>query len=639
MAFEWVNKPNPPSTDLPIPVPPGEISYEVKVVANSVDYGGTVRYNTANRSYDIVYEFPTLNVVEGIFENGFFGSANIGNAYINVATINQASINTANITNATIEFGYTTGDPTTNAGIATKMYVDNTVASISGGTGPDNTANLFVTTGDLLAGFAFHTAHRLPSGTQGQVLTVNTSSSVRQTWLDAAGSQRAVGIFIGTHFHPTKKLTQVLLSHADGMVMNDGEYVRGWDNLVADITTTGAGGLDSNSARVADAWYEVWAIRNSTTGDKALLLHRMLNRFTDADWPATSQSFAYLRRGDAALTIPEMRYCTRVSQSFVPSQTKKLATIDLGISKVLTPTGNMWLTIQDDNGIGNASGAVLCTSERLAVQSLPASAIRFRFVFDQGATLQADNRYHLVAEGDWPFQEHSLDANSVGIIGNTAPLGPGQQIWMANVGYTRGNLTLGSGYGDCRVWNVYTSTWKVAANAVGAGTGPSDLYFKINMEDNNTALVLPSGYNQRCLISYVSTNASNNFKEYHQHNRTLSMGFETDWRTYTEGTAAGLQLVDLVSLPPTPLTMRLLVLPTFIGLGGTVALGTRFAVDLFPFTTTDVSARGLFTFTTGANRLGYTAFMTQDGWNYMYTYDFGNAPAIAFQLYVSGFTF
>lgn len=639
MPFEWVTKPNPPSTDLPVPVPPGEITYEVKVVANSVDYGGTVRYNTANRSYDIVYEFPTLNVVQGVFENGIFESANIGNAYINMATINQASINTANITNATIQFGYTTGDPTANSGIANKHYVDNAVAAISSGSGPDNTANLFLATGDLLVGFAPNTAHRLGVGTQGQVLTVKTSSSVRQTWLDAAGSQRAVGIFIGTHHHPTKKLTQVLLTHADGMIMNDGEYVRGWDNLIADIATTGAGGLDSNSARAVDTWYEVWAIRNSTTGSKALLLHRMLDRFTDQQWPAPQVSLVFLRRGDTALTIPAMRYCTKVTQSFVPSQTLKLATIDLGLLKVATPTGNLWLTVQGDDGIGNADGSVLCTSERLAVQTLTGSTTKFRFVFDEGATLQADGRYHIVAEGDWPYQQSDTDANGIGFIGNTAPLGPGQQVWMANVGYTRGNLTINSGYGDCRIWNVVTSTWKVSANATGVGFGPSDLYFKVNMEENNTSLVLPSGYNQRCLISYVATNGSNNFKEYHQHNRTLSMGFELDWKTYAEGTVQGIQILDLAALPPTPVTMRLLCTNQTVSLSGLVSLGTRFSVDLFAFSSTDVSARGIFTFTTGANRLGYTAFMTQDGWNYMYTYDVGSGPVVGAALYVSGFSF
>ena len=298
MAFTWNPIPNPPARVLPTPVPPGEVSYEVKLVANTVDYGGEVRYNSTNHSYDVIYEFPSLNIGDGVFRNGVFETANISNATINVATINTASINTATITNATIQYGYTTGNPTSNMGIATKFYVDNVIASISGGTGPDNTANLFVSTGDLLVGFAPNTAHRLPVGTDGQALTANAASPLKQSWVNISGSQRVMGLTMGTHVHPTNKLTQVHLKRADGIIMQDGEYVTGWSNLIADITTTGAGGLDSNSSRAANTWYEVYAIRNSSTGAKALLLDRTLNRVQDANWPATQTLVAYLRRTD-----------------------------------------------------------------------------------------------------------------------------------------------------------------------------------------------------------------------------------------------------------------------------------------------------------------------------------------------------
>lgn len=621
MAFTWTPTPNPPPREFPVPVPAGEVSYEVKLVANSVNYGGTVRYNTANRSYDIVYEFPSLNVVNGVFENGFFETANIGSAYINVAIINQASINTANITNATITVGYVTGSPNSNSGIASKFYVDNAVAALSGGVGPDNTANLFVTTGDLLVGFAPNTAHRLGVGTQGQVLSVNASSSVKQTWIDAAGSQRATGVFIGTHFHPTKKFYQVLLKHADGMVMNDGEYVSGWDNLVADITTTGAGGLDANSVEAPSTWYEVWAIRNSSSGAKALLLHRMLNRALDTNWPATIAQLAYLRRGDTALTIPSMRYCTKISQSFVPIRSGKIASVDVNIQKVSTPTGNMWLTIQGDNGLGNADESVLCTSERLSVQTLPGGAFQYRFVFDTAATLGTGSRYHIVAEGD--FGTALADtSNSVAFAGNTAPLGPGQQVWMANVGYTSGNLTLGSGYGDCRIWNVVTSTWKVAANASGVGTGPQDLFFRVNMEENNTALALPSGYNQYCLISYVCNNSSSNFKEYHQRNRTMTMGFDPDWLAYSSpASPTGLQPMSIANTaPPIPCTLQFYA-GAYGALGGNFPLGGRYSFDMSTGNQTiDILGRGQFSCgSPGGVRPDYSALISQDGWNYLHT--------------------
>jgi len=618
MAFIWNIEPNPPSTDLPVPVPPGEVTYEVKLVANTVDYGGTVRYNTANRSYDVVYEFPTLNVIDGVFENGFFESANVNVAHINVATIGQASINTANITNATIQFGYTTGSPTVNMGIATKFYVDNAVAAISGGTGPDSTANLFINTGDLLVGFSPNTAHRLANGSDGQVLSVFGSSNVKIAWIDAAGSQRAAGVFIGTHHHPSKKASQVLLKRADGIIMNDGEYVPAWSNLIADMAVSGAGGRDSVSAEAPDTWYEVYAIRQSSTDTKALLLHRMLNRAGDANWPATAGQFAYLRRGDTLLTIPAMRYCTKVSQSFVSGRTGKIASVDLMVTKISTPTGNMWVTIQGDNGLGNADDSILCTSARLAVQDLSTAETQVRFVFDTAAFLSTGTRYHIVTEGD--FGTALLDtSNSIGLRGNTPSLGPGQQGWMANVGYTSGNLTLGSGYGDCRVWNVVTSTWKVAANATGVGAGPQDLWFSLRMEENNNALTLPTGYDQYTLISYCCNNGSSDLKEYQQHNRTLSMGYDPDWLTFTSA-SAGIQPLDLSSgVPPIACSLQLVVRDTYAGFSGQVPIAHRFSYDL-PFGTNppDTLPRGQFYYGPSTNRLGYTSIIPLDQWNYIY---------------------
>lgn len=615
MAFKWTDKPNPPSTDLPVPVPATEISYKVKAVANTVDYGGTVRYNTANKSYDVVYEFPTLNVVQGEFENGFFESANVKLAFFNVATINVATINTASITNATITLAYATGDPTTNAGIATKQYVDNAIANISHGTGPDSTANLFISRGDLLVGFAPNTAHRLGNGTDGQVLTVDASSNIAVSWKGQAGSQRAVGLFIGTHTDPNKKFTQVLLKRADGIFMNDGEYVANWTNVIADMSVSGAGGRDAVSAEAPNTWYEVYAIRNSSTDQRALLLHRMIDRADDANWPALAGEFAYLRRGDLTLTIPDMRYITKVSQSFVVGIPGRVASVDLQLTKIGSPSGNMWVTIQNESGDGNADGGILCTSERLQVQDLSSSETRVRFVFDTAATLSS-GRYHVVAEGD--FGTAVADTvNSIGIRGNTPTLGPGQQVWMANVGYTNGNLTINSGYGDCRIWNVVTSTWKVAANAQGVGHGPQDIFFLVKMEENRTNLVLPSGYDQYCLISYCDNNGSSNLKEYTQHNRTMCLGYDPDWLTFTSATS-GLQPLELAScVPPIPCSIQLLV--HNVDTSFETPLAHRFTFDLpFGSNPPDVVNRGMFYYSQSGARMGYTAFVAQDEWNFIH---------------------
>lgn len=556
MPFIWSTEPNLPPEVPPIIIGPEEVSYKVHVVANTVNAGGTVSYNTPNVGYDVIYELDSLNVRNMRVQTGIIGAANIRTAIINNATINQASINTANITHATINIGYFTGNPTANFSMVSKQYVDNAIANISGGSGPDLTANIFQLKGDLLVGFAPNTAHRLGSGSDGQILTVANSSNLKQRWVDAGSTQAIDGLHMGTHHHPTLKYSQVLIRHVDGLVMNDGEYVGGWDGMVADITVSGAGGRDSVSAEAANTWYEVWAIRNSGTGAKALLLHRMLDRTIDQSWPALIgiNQQAYLRRGEPALSNPFMRYTTKVSQSFVPSTSHPISGLEVRTSKVtaLGNIGHLWVSIQGDDGLGNADGSIIATSESHLVTQMVSGICQMHFVFDTAVPVSSGGRYHMVFEGDWPIGPDS-NSISIGFAGNTSPLGPGQQAWMANVGYTRGNLTINSGYGDCRIYNGVTGTWMVSANATGGGGGPQDLWFQTYGEDHVTSLALPGGYNQKALISFVFNNGSSNFKEYHQLGRVMTMGYDADWLSYTTGTDVSITLIPVhfdTTIPP-----------------------------------------------------------------------------------------
>ena len=636
MPFNWNPTPNPPTPIVPIPVPPGEVTYEVKLVANTVDYGGTVRYNTANHSYDVVYEFPTLNVTNGVFENGFFESANIGNAHINVATINHASINTANITNATITFGYVTGSPNANMGIASKFYVDNAIAAISGGTGPDSTANLFITKGDLLVGFAPNTAHKLGVGSDGEVLTVFGSDALKAKWGTFTTAQAVSGLNIGTHYHPTLKLSQVLLSHADGFIMNDGEYVGGWDNLVASMTVSGAGGLDVNSVEAPSAWYQVYGIRKSSTGQKNLLLHRMIERTLDQQWLATLTLAGALRNDATALTTLDQRYCTKISQSFVPGRSGLLKAAELQFAKSGTPRGNLWITIQNDNGLGNADGTVLATSQMYNPEFFLTSTLVGHFIFNTAVNVNAGSRYHIVAEGDWPMDDPAT-GNSVFFYGNTAPLGPGQQSWMANVGYTSGNLTLGSGYGDARCFNVVTGTWKLLANTISF-SGPQDLWFKTFIETSDTALALPTGYDQYILLSYVRNNASSNFKEYHQLNQTMVMGFESDWLAWDSGAANALVPVDLSdSVPPVACAVDFTanVNSGTFGLAFGFGFGDRYTTDLQVTPYTDYFHRGNNPFGPNQAREGVTPRVSLDDAQFMYS----RQISTGYRLYIHSITF
>ena len=62
MPFIWNNNPNIPAANLPLPTGPTEISTEQRLVANTVNAGGALLYNTAAVGFDVVYELDSLNV-------------------------------------------------------------------------------------------------------------------------------------------------------------------------------------------------------------------------------------------------------------------------------------------------------------------------------------------------------------------------------------------------------------------------------------------------------------------------------------------------------------------------------------------------------------------------------------------------
>ncbi len=62
MPFIWNDTPNIPAANLPEPTGPTQLSTEAHVVANTVNAGGTLLYNTAAVGFDVVYELPSLNV-------------------------------------------------------------------------------------------------------------------------------------------------------------------------------------------------------------------------------------------------------------------------------------------------------------------------------------------------------------------------------------------------------------------------------------------------------------------------------------------------------------------------------------------------------------------------------------------------
>lgn len=584
MAFNWISTPQIPAQNLPQPSVPSDTSYKVDHVANTVDWGGELRYNTSNEIYDVVYEFDSLNIHSSIINVATIKDANINTFHGNTISGNNIIFDTSHIANLTVGFGITPNTPLSNDSIVNKEYVDNAVASIAGGSGFDTTANLFLEKGDLLVGISPNTAIRLPVGLDGQVLSINSSEPQQVIWKDAPRlSQDTFGLYIGTHEHPYRRATTIHLKRADAIEMETGEFIEGWSNLTANLLSIGVGGRDANSLLVANAWYEIYAIYNPTTNEKALLLHLARQRTIDQSWPgmagenwtfSTGSRVNYLRRSDTNITAPFDRYLSKISQSFIPNMDGRLRAIDLvqtSVTASLSFEGNVWCTIQNDDGTGNATGTIFSTSRSFNLREMAQQVHPAHYVFDNPPTLWKDHRYHIVIEGDWPINTaFTTDANSVGFIGNLAPVQfpPNQQFWMPSVGYSVPKPTsqtdIALGFGDCRTYNAITQRWSVSANlASGFGTGSSDLFFRTHMYIYDTPVVLPIGFTKKALISYTCTNQNTRLKEYSQANKTMMMDYNSDWRAWSANNLFGGFPIDLANMqyviPPTECLVRFTV--------------------------------------------------------------------------------
>jgi hypothetical protein len=446
-----------------------------------------------------------VNVANFITSN--FDYLIVNTATISRATINVANIQTANILSANIMYGYVGSDPTSNLGIASKHYVDAAVANVPAG-GSD-LQNIIDAKGDLLVGTGFHAATRLPIGTTGQILSSDSTANTGLRWITGSNPQSFNNLFIQTDYHHSVANNAVVLRYADEIIMNDGSRVSGWQNLVADMRVSGAGGLDTGTEGPSH-WYEVYAIYNSSNSTRALLLHRATEVTMD-------QSFTTI--SDFGITVRKVSggTATKVAQSFIPALAGPLTSLEVEISKTGSPTGLVWLTLEADSG-GFPSGTPLATSRVIDVSRLPTDKARVRFLFDTNTNVSLSTTYHLVYQGDYTISDTDYTT-----------------IWGVSAG----------GYVNGRA-SEFRVAWFTSSGLSGAG----DIYFKTFVRNTPiTDVTMPTGYGQRCLISYVYNDAFSNFKQYIQKNRKMIMGIWADWRAFTAVTGL-IEAADLASFIP-----------------------------------------------------------------------------------------
>lgn len=359
------------------------------------------------------------------------------------------------------------------------------------------------------------------------VNTAITAGSIAVNGGAATLSQTFRGLTLRTHPDADVATSKVLLNHADEIVMHDGTRVADWNNLVADITASGAGGLDTGSEG-ASRWYEIHAIRKSSDGTKNLLLHRAKDYGADQS-NTTVNSTINARRTSAPTR-------TKLAQGIQFTTSGPVPFVDVLLIKTGSPTGNIWLTLESNSG-SNPS-AVLATSDKLDASLISTTAQWVRFVFRTPYTQTAATQYHLVLQGDYTTSD---DVNNIG--------------WRSNSSTVYAN-------GEAR--ELDSAVW------ASVGGGGYDFGFKLYVTQNDTAVTMPSGYDQRALIGWVYNNSSSNFTFMQAQDRHV---WTSELTVISSGSASFLTFVDMAALlPPVPVTWTVGSFQVSGALSGTVQI-------------------------------------------------------------------
>jgi hypothetical protein len=286
------------------------------------------------------------------------------------------------------------------------------------------------------------------------------------------------------NFH-VSPFTHVLFN-ADAIVMDDGQEIREWQNVTASVGVSGVGGLDTGVETVG-VCYELYAISDGGT-NKAGLLHRAKDYLLDTQ---------YATGIDGSHPLLHAAASERLAQGWKPTIAGPLEFCDLTLSRIGTPTGSIYVTLETDAG-GVPSGTVLATSDLYFSHHLPsASSVNVRFPFRTPYSVSATVQYHLVLHGTYTVNASNYVA------------------WFAD---TTGGLYAG---GAKAAYNG--TTWTQDTD--------DDFQFAAYISRNDVAVELPTGYTQQALICpFVFNDASGNLLQFRQVERAI--------HTYPQGANA-----------------------------------------------------------------------------------------------------
>lgn len=357
-------------------------------------------------------------------------------------------------------------------------------------------------------------------------------------YADSVGlSESFRGLTLRTSYDSSNANTQIVLVHADEIVVTDGtiaKRVTPTDLLTCNTGIIGAGGMEVTRAN--STWNRIYFIRKSTDGTQALFASRAKDYFSDTS-QVTNDSNGSLRL-DAART--------KLDQGFQLATAGKVEFIQASLFKTASPVGNYWFTIEADVS-GNASGTALATSDKYDVSRLLTAATLVRLPFRTPATLSATTQYHLVLQADFAISGTNYMSWTYKTATNPYANGIAKQF-------------------DGSLWTGY------------AGILTSDFNFNVFVTRNDAAPVLPSGYDQKCQIGWFYINSGGTNNKFYQKDRRITASRVSNWKIgqLTNGVVT---LTDLSTFIP-PATVDVIMLGTDTGGTYYSSLGKLHATDL-----------------------------------------------------------
>ncbi len=324
----------------------------------------------------------------------------------------------------------------------------------------------------------------------------------------SAGAGLFRGLNIGTHPDDDKRRAKILLRQLDAAVLDNGIGLTNVSGLVADITVSGVGGLDTGTEAVS-TWYKIWLILNPTTSAKGLLLQAAKKWTLDATYNSDDTTVE-IRKATGTRTA--------VGQGFKPILSGKLEFIDAELIRVGAVAGNIQFDLYADSS-SLPTGTSLATSDIMDASTIATSTQKIRFVFRTPYTVTAAVQYHLVATGSWT----ASDAVYIG--------------WRCD--------TSAATYADGTRAQLEGGTWN------NTGTTAHDFSFWTYITEGDVTPTMPSGYTARALLGYVFNNSSSDFVAFTARDRTTS----TVAQAFVNTAATVPTLLDMSPyVPPVPVT-------------------------------------------------------------------------------------